>query len=233
MKQMYSVRFYVCILLLVLLSFTCRGSSDPWVIPLGFGYVHEVIDDARYDVRYFGYDNFVGRPVDGYLEPVAILSLEALEALVRVADELRQQGYGIIVFDGYRPQKAVDHFIRWARDAGDTLTKAKYYPNINKSELFSMGFIASRSSHTRGSAVDLTLYDLKTGTEVDMGSIYDFFGPVSAHGSPLITPEQHANRTILRQAMVKHGFSLLEHEWWHYSLRDEPFPETYFNFNVF
>lgn len=233
MKRRITFHFLACFSLLALLSFSGRGSSDPWVIPRGFGYVHEVIDDARYDVRYFGNDNFVGRPVDGYLEPVVILSLEALEALVRVADELRSQGYGIIVFDGYRPQKAVDHFVRWASDVSDTLTRAKYYPDVDKRNLFSSGYIASRSSHTRGSTVDLTLYDLQTGTKVDMGSGFDFFGPISAHDSQLITPVQHANRTILRQAMVKQGFSPLELEWWHYTLRDEPFPETYFDFNVF
>lgn len=215
------------------LTETQQPEQDANVIPRGFGYVHEVIPDARYDIRYHGDDNFLGVPVDGYLEPVAILTMEALKALRNAADDFRSHGYGIIVFDGYRPQKAVDHFVRWAREIGDTLTKRTYYPDVNKAHLFSLGYIASRSGHSRGSTVDLTLFDLQTGQEIDMGTGFDFFGPLSAHDSDQVTPEQLANRNFLRRIMVKHGFIPYPEEWWHYTLQNEPYPEKYFDFDVF
>lgn len=202
-------------------------------LPQGFGYVHDAIPDVRYDIRYHGNDNFIGRPVDGYLRPVAILTAEALEALVRVADDLRQLGYGLIIYDAYRPQKAVDHFVRWARETDDTLAKSRYYPDVDKSLLFALGYIASRSSHSRGSAVDLGLYMLKTGAEVDMGSDFDLFGPISSHDSELVDDQQRANRQLLRNAMMKQGFVAYNLEWWHYRLREEPYPDTWFDFNVF
>lgn len=201
-------------------------------IPEGFGYIHEVIPDAKYDIRYYTDDNFVGTRVDGYLAPVAILTEEALRALKNAADELRKKGYGIIVFDGYRPQKAVDHFVHWARDPADTLTKAKYYPEVDKADLFAKGYIAERSGHTRGSTIDLSLYDLETGEEVDMGSGFDLFGPPSHHDSGLVTPEQAANRILLKETMLRHGFLPYSREWWHYRLADEPYPDTFFNFDV-
>lgn len=210
-------------------------SAEPEVasdLPEGFGYVHERIPNAVLDVRYAYADNFLGVPVDGYLEHVVILTHEALEALAGVESALRKQGYGIIVFDGFRPQKAVDHFVRWARDIGDTLTKHKYYPEVDKTMLFELGYIARSSSHSRGSTVDLTLFYLDTEQEVDMGSGFDFFGPVSHHGSDLINREQAANRLVLRRVMLDHGFVPYENEWWHYTLSNEPFPDTSFNFDV-
>ncbi len=215
----------------VLFVVSC-DSDDTAVLPDGFGYVHDAIPEVEYDIRYYTHDNFVGAPVDGYNAPVAILTDEALDALVNVADDLEEQGYGMIVFDGYRPQKAVDHFVRWAQDPADTLTKHKYYPDVDKADLFDLGYIAEQSSHTRGSTVDLTLTYLDTGEEVDMGSGFDFFGPISHHGTDLINEEQEANRNILKETMQRHGYLMYPYEWWHYTLDNEPYPDTYFDFDV-
>ena len=208
------------------------GPGSTQDLPEGFGYVHEFIPRAVLDVRYAYNDNFLGVPVDGYPEHVVILTKEALKALTRVEALLYEKGYGIIVFDGFRPQKAVNHFVRWARDIGDTLTRQKYYPEVDKSMLFELGYISGRSGHSRGSTVDLTLFDLDTGKKLDMGSGFDFFGPVSSHGSPLITAKQQKNREILLEAMLAHGFIPYQKEWWHYTLSNEPFPDTYFDFDV-
>ncbi len=208
------------------------GTHGSTGLPEGFGYVHEFIPRAVLDVRYAYNDNFLGVPVDGYLEHVVILTIEALKALAMVEAKLHEKGYGIIVYDGFRPQKAVNHFVRWARDVGDTLTKQKYYPEVDKSRLFELGYISRRSGHSRGSTVDLTLFDLDTGKALDMGSGFDLFGPASSHRSPLITDKQQKNREILRQAMLDHGFLPFQKEWWHYRLASEPFPDTYFDFDV-
>lgn len=216
-----------CVALLLL---AC--GTEKRAIPDGFGYVHEVVPEVEYDIRYYTHDNFVGAPVDGYLAPVAILTNEALEAFQNVANDLREQGYGVIVYDGYRPQKAVDHFVRWAQNPSDTLTKQKYYPDVDKADLFDLGYIAEQSSHTRGSTIDLTLTCLETGDEIDMGSGFDFFGPVSHHDTDLITPAQRDNRTVLKETMQRHGFLMYPYEWWHYTLDDEPYPDTYFDFDV-
>ncbi|MGM0737960.1 MAG: M15 family metallopeptidase [Bacteroidota bacterium] len=210
----------------------CKSDEEERRIPEGFGYVHEAVPDVKYDIRYCTHDNFVGAPVDGYLAPVAILTRDALEALKKAANELRDKGYGMIVFDGYRPQKAVDHFVRWARDESDTLTKQKYYPEVDKADLFTEGYIAERSGHSRGSTIDLSLYDLETGEEIDMGSGFDLFGPPSHHGTDLVTAGQSANRHILKDVMERHGFAPYSREWWHYRLIDEPHTETFFDFDV-
>ena len=201
-------------------------------LPEGFVYVDDVIPSARFDIRYFGENNFVGRRIDGYKAPFAILSREAAEALKRVSDDLAELGYGLLIFDGYRPQKAVDDFAAWSLDPSDAKMKEQYYPEVDKSRLFELGYIASRSGHTRGSTVDLTLVRLDTGEEVDMGGPFDFFGPVSHHGTDLVTEEQTANRNILKEAMEKHGFAAYDQEWWHYTLKPEPYPDTYFDFDV-
>jgi D-alanyl-D-alanine dipeptidase len=198
----------------------------------GFVYVHDLIPDAEYDIRYYGNNNFLGRRVDGYEKPVAILTREAAYALKAVSDELEPQGYALKIFDAYRPQKAVDDFIRWAGDPEDIKMKAIYYPDYDKKDLFALGYIAEKSGHSRGSTVDLTLVDKKTGRELDMGSRYDLLGEISHHGTSLITAEQTANREILRQTMVKHGFRFYYREWWHYTLQQEAYPDQYFNFDV-
>jgi zinc D-Ala-D-Ala dipeptidase len=177
-------------------------------------------------------DNFVGSPVDGYNRPVILITHQAAIALRDVHTELNTQGLGLKVFDAYRPQKAVDHFVRWAADPADTVTKSKYYPEVPKNRLFELGYIAERSGHTRGSTVDLTIVNLATGVELDMGSPWDFFGEVSHHDSPLVDEEANANRDLLRNVMIRHGFRPYANEWWHYTLENEPYPETYFDFDV-
>ncbi len=201
-------------------------------LPEGFVYVDELIPDAILEVRYFSEDNFVGSRVDGYLSPRVILTVEAAEALAEVADELRELGLVLKLFDGYRPQEAVNHFIRWAEDVEDQKMKEKYYPQVDKIDVFKLGYIAKRSGHSRGSTIDLTLVDIITGEELDMGSGFDFFGEISHHGTDKISEEQFQNREILKNAMLKHGFELYSKEWWHYTLSDEPYPSTYFNFPV-
>jgi D-alanyl-D-alanine dipeptidase len=202
------------------------------IMPEGFVYLDEVIPDAIYDIRYYTNDNFVGRRVDGYIAPRVILTHEAAEALARVAEECRQNGLLLKIFDGYRPQQAVNNFVRWAADIDDQIMKSKYYPDVDKRDLFHLNFIAEKSGHSRGSTVDLTLVDALTGEELDMASGFDFFGEISHHDSPLITPQQLQNRNLLRDIMVRHGFAPYPEEWWHYTLVDEPYPDTYFDFPV-
>ena len=209
-----------------------RELVRPVELPDGFVYLDKVLQNASYDVRYYTSNNFLGKRVDGYLAPKVILSQEAAQALAKVEKELAAKGYELKIFDGYRPQRAVDHFVRWAKDLKDTKMKPEYYPQVEKSDLFRLGYIAAKSGHSRGSTVDLTLLDAKTGKELDMGSSFDFFGPVSHHGTSLITEQQTANRNILRDAMLAAGYKLYDEEWWHYTLKNEPYPNSYFNFVV-
>lgn len=197
-----------------------------------FVYIHEIIPEVVYDIRYNSTDNFMGKRVDGYNKSVAMLSKKASASLQKVQDDLSGQGYGLKIFDAYRPQKAVNHFIRWAKISGDTITKSRYYPDLSKSVLFELGYIAERSGHTRGSTLDLTMVYKDSKEEVDMGSPWDFFGDISHHGTGKISVEQTANRNILLRTMEKHGFRRYDNEWWHYTLDDEPYPDTYFNFDV-
>jgi D-alanyl-D-alanine dipeptidase len=201
-------------------------------LPDGFVYVDDHIPGILLDIRYFGEDNFVGARVDGYKGPFAILSREAADALAKVQADVTSQGLTLLIYDAYRPQKAVDHFKAWLQNPDDTKTKADYYPDLDKSRLFKLGYIASKSGHSRGSTVDLTLADAATGIPLDMGTHHDFLGEKSHHGSPLVTEEQAANRLLLRETMEKHGFKAYEKEWWHYTLADEPYPDTYFDFDV-
>ena len=200
--------------------------------PKGFVSVQDVIPDVVLDIRYFGTDNFIGARVDGYEAPQAILSIEAAVALKAVSNDLRKKGYRLKVFDAYRPERAVRHFVRWAQDLDDTRMKARFYPDVDKAMLFKEGYVAARSGHSRGSVVDLTLVELKSGQELDMGSPYDLFGKISHHGATGITLAQAANRAVLREAMEAHGFKQLKEEWWHYLLKDEPYPKTFFDFPV-
>ncbi len=198
----------------------------------GFVSVNEVIPDAILEIRYATNYNFMGERVNGYEEPIALLTKQATEALKGVAADLKRQGYLLKIYDCYRPQKAVDHFVRWASDIKDTRMKDVFYADVDKSELFARGYIAEKSSHTRGSSVDLTLVDQASGKDVDMGSVFDLFAEISHSDYQDLTPEQLANRLVLRQAMVDHGFLPLAEEWWHFTLDNEPYPETYFNFPV-
>ena len=213
--------------------------------------ITDVVPDAILEIRYFCTYNFVGDRIDGYLEPTALLTKAAADSLKAVSDDLIAKGYRIKVFDAYRPQRAVDHFVRWAEDVPDVRMKPYFYPDLDKSVLFEQEYIMAKSGHTRGSTVDLTLFDMATEKEVDMGGTFDWFGPESHPdfcGNPetgeyngdnsespagrSITEEQFANRMILRNAMLSHGFKPLDSEWWHFTLREEPFPSSYFNYPI-
>ncbi len=209
-----------------------RGLQKPVALPQGFVYLDQVLKNAVYDVRYYGSNNFLGKRVDGYLAPKVILTQEAAQALAQAEKALASKGYQLKVFDGFRPQRSVNHFVRWAEDLKDTKMKQQYYPEVDKKDIFRLGYIAAKSGHSRGSTVDLTIVDAKTGQEVDMGSGFDFFGPVSHHGTELITPQQTANRNILKDAMLAAGFKLYDEEWWHYTLQNEPYPNSYFDFAI-
>ena len=192
----------------------------------------DAVPDAILEIRYFGTYNFVGTRIDGYLEPTALLTREAADSLQAVSKDVMALGYRLKIYDAYRPQKAVDHFVRWAEQIPDTLMKPYFYPDLDKSVLFAKGYIAKKSGHTRGSTVDLTLFDMNTEKEVDMGGTFDWFGPESHPDFRGITPAQFANRMILRRAMMRHGFKPISSEWWHFTLKKEPFPNTYFTFPV-
>jgi D-alanyl-D-alanine dipeptidase len=217
----------------------------------GFVNLTDAVPDAILEIRYYGTYNFVGTRIDGYEEPTALLTRRAADSLRAVSDDLKAHGYRLKIYDAYRPQCAVDHFMRWAADVNDTLMKPYFYPDLDKKVLFPMEYICERSGHTRGSTVDLTLFDMKTEKELDMGGTFDWFGPESHpdfcgnpenldftadnHKSPAdrsITSVQFYNRMVLRTAMMRHGFKPFDTEWWHFTLKDEPYPDTYFTFPV-
>ena len=197
-----------------------------------FVLLSEAVPDAILEIRYYSTYNFVGDRIDGYEEPVALLTRQAAAALKEVSDDVMSMGYRLKVFDAYRPQKAVSHFMRWALDVSDTRMKEYFYPELEKDVLFPQGYIAEHSGHSRGSTVDLTLFDMATGREVDMGGTFDYFGELSHPNYTDITEEQYANRMILRDAMLRHGFKPLDEEWWHFTLKDEPYKDIYFTFPV-
>lgn len=201
-------------------------------LPDGFVYVRDVIPDIREDIRYFADDNFVGNRIDGYEKPVSILTKDAAIALKAVQSELSAFGLGLQVYDAYRPQQAVDHFVRWARDLDDTRMKSRYYPDVAKQDLFRLGYIAAKSGHSRGSTVDLTIVSNDNFKALDMGTTWDHFGPESWPSYSKLTASQRANRMLLHNVMLKHGFKPLQEEWWHFTLANEPFPDTYFDFVV-
>ena len=200
--------------------------------PDDFVYLLDLEPSIKIELRYFSNNNFIGQPIDGYHRSTIIVSKPTEIALQKVQNDLEKKGLGLKIFDAYRPQQAVNHFVRWAKVLNDTLMKQSYYPDVPKSELFKRGYIASKSGHSRGSTVDLTLIDLDTGNELDMGSPYDFFGVQSHPFYKKITDKQRKNRMLLRRVMLKNGFKPYENEWWHFTLRDEPFPNQYFDFPV-
>lgn len=201
-------------------------------LPRGFVYADELVPELSVDLKYCAADNFVGEAVDGYEAPRVIATLEAAGALRGVQDELAIFGLGLRIFDAYRPQRAVDHFIRWARDARDLHTQREFYPGRLKEQLFDEGYISRKSSHTRGSTFDLTVVSRVDDTPLDMGTEFDFFGPESWPRWPGATRVQKNNRLLLRGIMGKHGFEPHDYEWWHFTLVGEPFPDTYFDFPV-
>lgn len=184
------------------------------------------------DVKYFTGENFVGERIDGYEAPTILLTKKAGIALSRVQKHLMEKGYGLKVFDGYRPKRAVEHFIRWGSQMEDGKTKSTFYPDMTRAEVFEGGFIAAESSHTRGSTVDLTVINMETRKEVDMGGYFDFFSENSYSDYDHLSIEQSKNRVMLRYLMRSEGFEPMQQEWWHFTLADEPYPETYFDFPI-
>ena len=197
-----------------------------------FVILSEVVPDAILEIRYYSTYNFIGDRIDGYEEPIALLTEEAAQALAEVSEDLKEEGYRLKVYDAYRPQSAVTMFWTWSKDREDTRMKEYFYPEVDKSDLNMYGYVAKHSGHSRGSTVDLTLFDMDTEKEVDMGSTYDYFGDESHPDYSGITDEQRENRMILRDAMMRHGFKPIATEWWHFTLKDEPYPDTYFTFPV-
>ena len=205
---------------------------DPEKDSSSFVLLSDMIPSIIQEIRYFSTYNFIGDRIDGYEEPIAILTKEAARALKEVAGEMNVKGYRLKIFDTYRPVTAVRHFIRWGIEDQDIRMKPYFYPDVFKQELFSKGYIAKKSSHSRGSTVDLTLLDMSAGKELDMGSPFDWFGEESHPDYKGITEEQYGNRMFLREAMLRNGFLPIDCEWWHFTLADEPFPDMYFSFPV-
>jgi len=262
MKQKKLIWIFACLAILCCAGMmTCCSNSDdnntetvsPTDDSSEFVNLTDVVPDAILEIRYYGTYNFVGARIDGYEEPTALLTKQAAQALKAVSDDVMAQGYRLKIYDAYRPQKGVDHFVRWAKDLNDTKMKAYFYPDLEKDVLFPQEYICEKSGHTRGSTLDLTLFDMTTEKELDMGGTFDWFGPESHPdfcGNPetgeytgdntkspsnpkrSITEEQFKNRMILRRAMLAHGFTPMTTEWWHFTLKDEPFPDTYFTFPV-
>lgn len=257
--SMKKTAFTLALVLGTVMTFTgCKNCNKPVsneVSPTEdrsqFVTITDVVPDAILEIRYFSTYNFVGARIDGYHEPTALLTKQAAECLRAVSDDVLAQGYRLKIYDAYRPQMGVDHFVRWASDFNDTIMEPYFYPDVPRDSLFELNYIAERSGHTRGSTVDLTLFDMSTEKEVDMGGTFDWFGEESHPdfcGNPetgeytgdnsasptgrSITAEQFKNRMILRRAMLRHGFKPIESEWWHFTLVDEPFPDTYFTFPV-
>ncbi len=208
------------------------NSQDYTNDPSGFVLLSDYVPQIIQEIRYFSTYNFVGERIDGYEEPCAILTAEAARALKSASNELNVMGYRLKIFDAYRPTAAVRQFVFWALEDTDIRMKPYFYPTIDKEETISLGYIAKESSHSRGSTVDLTLLDMATGKEVDMGSPFDYFGELSHPDCRDITDEQYENRMILQRVMVRNGFEPYACEWWHFTLRREPYPNTYFSFPV-
>ncbi|MEV0261184.1 D-Ala-D-Ala dipeptidase VanX [Streptomyces sp. NPDC050617] len=197
-----------------------------------FVFVDELMPGIRWDAKYATWDNFTGKPVDGY-QANRIVGTRALCAALETAREKAGNlGFGLLLWDGYRPQRAVDCFVHWSRQPEDGRTKPRHYPNIDRAEMFDMGYVAAKSGHSRGSTVDLTLYHLDTGELAAMGGGHDLMDSVSHHGAAGITRAEAANRRCLRSVMEEAGFSSYDCEWWHYTLTAEPHPDTYFDFPI-
>ena len=218
---------------IILLS-ACAGKKEISAIGNNDGFVDvkEFIPSVQLDIRYYTTDNFVGSRIDGYDASKCFLTREAAVALKNVQEELVRNGQSLKIFDCYRPQRAVDHFVRWAKDLSDQKMKSKYYPSIDKENLFRDGYIAAKSGHSRGSTLDLTIIDLQSNQELDMGTDFDFFDPLSHAVNSRIRKSQQDNRFALRSVMERNGFKNLEEEWWHFTLKNEPYPDKYFDFKV-
>lgn len=220
------------LIFLVVFAILALSYNQKQELPDGFVYVKSIIPDLDVELRYYGTNNFVGDTINGYNSNRLILTKETAEKLKLVQEDLQQQNLCLKVYDGYRPQRAVNHFVRWAKVLNDTVNKSVFYPNVKKRNLFKLGYIASKSGHSRGSTVDLTIIDGNTGEPLDMGSPFDFFGEQSGVAYPNITEQQQKNRLLLKTVMLKHNFRNYPKEWWHFTLRWEPFPKTYYDFEV-
>ncbi len=205
-----------------------RVSTDP----SGFILLADLVPGIIQEIRYYSTYNFIGDRINGYEEPCAIVTRDAARALQAVSNEVNVFGYRLKVFDAYRPVRAVKHFVLWGIEDLDLRMKTFFYPDLEKQELFKKGYIASLSSHSRGSTVDLTLLDMSTGKEVDMGSPFDLFSKKSHPDCTDVTEEQYENRMMLQKVMIRNGFRPIDCEWWHFSLENEPYPDTYFDFPV-
>jgi zinc D-Ala-D-Ala dipeptidase len=213
-------------------AFLAVASAHAAERPVPFVDVAQLVPGLLVEMRYAGAHNFVGRPVDGYERPVCLLVRQAAEALAQVQRDLGSRGLGLKVFDCYRPQRAVAHFVRWARDLRDAATRAEFYPTVDKRDLFRLGYIAAQSGHSRGATVDLGVVSLADGRELDMGTPFDTFSPRSWPSDTTVSAEARQNRALLAAAMRWRGFRPYDKEWWHFTLRGEPFPGTYFDFPV-
>ncbi|MGV9879587.1 D-Ala-D-Ala dipeptidase VanX [Streptomyces sp. NPDC003006] len=197
-----------------------------------FVFIDEYMPGVRWDAKYATWDNFTGKPVDGYLAN-RIVGTRALSAALQSArEEAATHGFGLLLWDGYRPQRAVDSFLRWSEQPEDGRTKHRHYPNIDRPEMFENGYVAAKSGHSRGSTVDLTLYHLESGDLAAMGGDHDLMDSISHHSAEGISQAAADNRRRLRSIMETSGFSSYACEWWHYTLKDEPYPDTYFNFPI-
>jgi len=220
--------------LVLCIGFLFGVSIRAQTLPEGFVYLKDVVPSIELELRYFGDHNFIGKPIDGYSKEKGIVTEETAKALKKIQKELNKQQLGLKIYDAYRPQKAVNHFARWAKNLNDTLKKKEYYPNVKKADLFKEEYIAYRSGHSRGSTVDLTIIDLSTPDkrELDMGSSYDFFGRESWVSYNNVSDEQLENRLFIQKIMKKYNFKNYIQEWWHFTLKNEPFPNTYFDFSI-
>ena len=221
---------YLVLFIIAFLVQSCNQPT-PTTLPKGFVYLNDIAPTIKTEVRYYSSDNFVGTRVSAYNNDVIICTEDAAKALKKVQKELLLSNLELLVYDAYRPQRAVNHFVKWAEELSDTLTKSKYYPDVAKKNLFHLGYIAEHSSHSRGSTFDLTIID-SSGKPIDMGSDFDFFGSISWPSSDLISNKQRENRMLLSHLMTKYGFKPDNKEWWHFTLKPEPFPDTYFDFAV-
>jgi D-alanyl-D-alanine dipeptidase len=222
----------IALLFLCVISINVVNAS---ALPSGFVYLRDVALTIVLDMRYTTSENFIGTPIEGYIKPVAIATKEAAIALNNVQTDLQRFGLSLKIYDAYRPQRAVDHFVRWAKDLTDVRKQTEYYPKVSKEVLFQEGYIASKSGHSRGSTFDLTLVSIDNKgapRELDMGTSFDFFDPKSGSEHTDLTVTQRANRKLLQTVMEKQGFKPYPKEWWHFTLKEEPYPDTYFNFVI-
>ncbi|WP_405605515.1 M15 family metallopeptidase [Polaribacter sp. Asnod1-A03] len=218
--------------IIILLFILFNSFSYSQKLENGFVYLSDIDQTIQLELRYLSHHNFIGKPINGYYKSKIIVTKETAEALKNIQQILLKKGLSLKIFDAYRPQQAVDHFVLWAKDLKDTLMKNEFYPDVPKNKLFEQGYIATKSGHTRGSTVDLTIINVKSGKELNMGSPYDFFGEKSHTYYDKIDKKEKQNRLFLRKIMIENGFKPYNYEWWHFTLKEEPFPKKYFNFPV-